>query len=82
MTNVLTKDNGVHALFCIAVTVFGGLLVGWPLAWAAGAGVAIYLREASQVGWRWGLEGSGHKWAEALTGPLAGLGVAVLMLAV
>ena len=37
MTNVLTKDNGVHALFCIAVTVFGGLIVGWPLAWAAGA---------------------------------------------
>lgn len=79
MTNVLTIDNAVHAMFCVGVVIFGGLIVGWPLAWAAGAGVAIYAREAYQVGWRWGLEGSGHKIAEAVIGPLAGLGVAVLM---
>lgn len=79
MSNILTKDNAVHAMVCIGVVAFGGLIVGYPFAWAGLAALGIYLREAAQVGWRWGLGGSGHKIAEAVVGPVLGFGMAAVL---
>lgn len=76
---ILTKDNAVHSMVCIGVVAFGGLLAGYPFAWAGLAALGIYLREVAQAGWSFGLKGSGHKIAEAAVGPALGFGMAVVL---
>lgn len=69
--DILTLDNLFHAIVAVAFTVALGWLLPYDPAYAALAGVGLYLREASQVGWDFTLRWSVHKWAEAGVGTVA-----------
>lgn len=76
--DLFTLDNALHsAVAVVFVLVTGFLGLPWPFG-AALAALGLYLREASQVGWKWSLpdkdtgKPSLHKHLEWIVGSVAG----------
>lgn len=80
--DVLTVDNALHALVAVAFVVAVGWFAPWDPLYAALAGIGLYLREASQVGWDMTLKGSVHKHLEWIVGTVCGFLASFVMLAV
>lgn len=62
--DVFTVDNALHALVAVAFTVALGWFLPFDPVYALLAGIGLYLREVSQVGWDFTLKCSAHKHAE------------------
>ena len=71
--DILTLDNLFHSLVAVAFTVALGWLLPFDPLYAVLAGIGLYLREASQVGWDFTLRGSAHKHCEWAVGAVAAL---------
>lgn len=78
--DIATVDNALHALVAVAFVVAVGWWLPYDPLYALLAGIGLYLREASQVGWDMTLKGSAHKWAEVWVGFLCALIVSIVML--
>jgi hypothetical protein len=73
---------GVFVLPMIGVTLFVENIWHGTFAYAIGAGLGLYLREASQVEWDWTLRWSFHKHMEWIIGFLAAFVAAFIMVVV
>ena len=80
--DVFTVDNLLHALVAVAFTVALGWFLPFDPVYAVLAGVGLYLREASQVGWDFTLRWSAHKHLEWAVGTVAALVASGVMLVV
>ena len=83
VSELFTKDNGIHAAIALAVTLIVILLFGqFFIVAAALVAVGFYVREVYQAGWDWTLKGSLHKHLEWVAPTVVSLIVGLVLLAV